>query len=229
MVIFARFLKRLYTLFRDFLRNPRIRHPSSPNSEDNDYIQGERVDDQDVYDRFMRGEQLSDDEYDEYEPTSRSRSSSFESISAVSDDAENTVEAVDLYADLSSDVAASTSASHLLAHMTDNSSTPLTRQRFRRLVTGNSSSADSKNGWSEVVHARRPVSITSRSEDALGEARRNCVICTVEPRQIICWPCRCLALCDDCRENLASRSSVSKHTCPCCRTSVEGYSKIFIP
>ena len=28
---------------------------------------------------------------------------------------------------------------------------------------------------------------------------------------------RCLALCDDCRENLASRQSASKHSCPCCR------------
>jgi hypothetical protein len=28
---------------------------------------------------------------------------------------------------------------------------------------------------------------------------------------------RCLALCDDCRENLASRSSSAKHKCPCCR------------
>lgn len=52
-------------------------------------------------------------------------------------------------------------------------------------------------------------------EDA--ETSRNCVICTVEPRVIICWPCRCLALCDDCRGSLAARSASSKHHCPCCR------------
>jgi hypothetical protein len=24
----------------------------------------------------------------------------------------------------------------------------------------------------------------------LADSRRNCVVCTAEPRQVICWPCR---------------------------------------
>lgn len=198
----ARFLKRLYILSRDFFTSPRMRSLSSPDTEDtapsDDYSQGERVDGQDVYGRFIRGEQLSDDEYDEYEPTSLSRSNSVESMSSISDNGENTVydnqlEAVGLYSDLSSDVTTSTSASHLLAHLADHSPSPLTRRRFSQLVSGSSSSPprrDAKDGWTDVMHARRPSAVVSRPEDALDEARRNCVICTAEPRQIICWPCR---------------------------------------
>jgi len=48
-------------------------------------------------------------------------------------------------------------------------------------------------------------------------SRFSCVICTIEPRSIILWPCRCLALCDECRGSLAARTSSGKHTCPCCR------------
>jgi len=196
----ARFLKRLYTLSRRFLRSPRMHTLSSTNTEDtvslDDYLQGERGDGQDVYDRFIRGEQLSDDEYDEYEPTSRSRSDSLESISSISDDSENNaqVEAVGLYADLSAAVATatSTSASHLLAHLADHSSSPLTRRRFRQLVPGSSDPQrqDTRDEWTDVIHARRPDAVVSQPVDALDEARRNCVICTVEPRQVICWPCR---------------------------------------
>jgi hypothetical protein len=29
-----------------------------------------------------------------------------------------------------------------------------------------------------------------KKHDEMDENRRNCVICTVESRQIICWPCR---------------------------------------
>lgn len=192
----ARFLKRMYTLLRDFLKR---RSLSSPNTEDaaplDDYLQSERVDGQDVYNRFIRGEQLSDDEYDEYEPTSPSRSTSVQSVSSISDSSENSgydhqVEAVGLYADLSSAVASSTSASHILAHLADHSSSPLTRRRFSQLVSGSSSSPRRKDEWSDVIHARRPGAVGTQPEDALDEARRNCVICTVEARQIICWPCR---------------------------------------
>ena len=196
----ARFFKRLYALFRDFLRSPRLCPRSLPHREESappdEYLPNER-DTQDVYDSFIRGEQLSDDEYDEYEPVSRSRSASVESFSSISDNAENNaydtqVEAVSLYADLSSAVATPTSASHLLAHLADHSSSPLTRQRFSQLVSGSSSSPlyqDAKDGWTDVMQARRP-DVVSRPEDPLDEPRRNCVICTVEPRQIICWPCR---------------------------------------
>ncbi|KAH9180438.1 hypothetical protein EDB89DRAFT_2110552 [Lactarius sanguifluus] len=84
-----------------------------------------------------------------------------------------------------------------------------------------------ESAWDAFVDDKRGKA--SQKNPANTESRRNCVICTAEERQIICWPCRCLALCDDCRQNLASRLSASKHTCPCCRQPVEGFSKIYVP
>lgn len=200
-------------------------------------------DEQNMYDRFVRGEDVSDDDCDEFEPgDSSSRSLSHSSNSSPwssADESDSQQETMNLYTDLASAVSLSTSPSLLLAHMTDSSSSPLTRRRFGRMLTGQgatSSQDQSDDGWMEVLRSRRPVSMgaASSSDSATGsgghnELRHNCVICTMEPRQIICWPCRCFALCDDCRQNLASRSSASKHMCPCCRRNVEGYSKIYIP
>ncbi|GAA6025599.1 hypothetical protein JCM11491_004772 [Sporobolomyces phaffii] len=71
-----------------------------------------------------------------------------------------------------------------------------------------------------------------------------CVVCTVEPRTVILWPCRCLALCESCRDALAARTTTTQtqtHTqgpatpgsggslCPTCRVGVAGFSRIFIP
>ncbi|KIJ69205.1 hypothetical protein HYDPIDRAFT_172656 [Hydnomerulius pinastri MD-312] len=243
----ARVVKGLGQLFwnivrgRSRWRRARSYTDSESTASSTERLRGDQEDEQDVYDRFVRGEQVSDDEYDEYEPTRRSRSNSISSTFSNSDSEkeehsnDDQTETVDLYADLSSAVSVSTSASLLLAHMADTSPSPLTRRRFNRLVSGTSPNpldSDNRDEWAEVLRARRSatsVAGSAANEDPLGEARRNCVICTVEPRQIICWPCRCLALCDDCRENLATRSSASKHTCPCCRRNVEGYSKIYIP
>lgn len=51
----------------------------------------------------------------------------------------------------------------------------------------------------------------------------DCVICTVNKRAIILWPCKCLAMCEDCRVSLAVKKF---DHCPCCRTKIKGYSKI---
>ncbi|KAH9900768.1 hypothetical protein C8Q73DRAFT_217649 [Cubamyces lactineus] len=188
----------------------------------------------DPYKRFLRGEPVSDDEDEEFDPGSEAEDEE-EDADGVDDGEEDEGEQAQLYADLSTS-ASTASAPLLLAHMTNTSTSPLTRRRYRRLVSGPRSgvSADEQDWdeWDEFVlerrHAKR-AEAEARGDDPFAEQTRNCVICTVEPRDIICWPCRCLALCDDCRENLASRSSASKHTCPCCRRSVEGYSKIYIP
>lgn len=57
-------------------------------------------------------------------------------------------------------------------------------------------------------------------------------------RNIICWPCRCLAMCDGCREELAARPGSSSgglnssygglHDCPTCRSKVQGFSRVYI-
>lgn len=53
-----------------------------------------------------------------------------------------------------------------------------------------------------------------------------CVICQSHPRQIILWPCKCLAICDNCRLSLVLRNF---NSCVCCRRSIDGYSKVYMP
>ncbi|PIL28182.1 hypothetical protein GSI_09719 [Ganoderma sinense ZZ0214-1] len=196
---------------------------------------------EDPYDRFIRGEPVSDDEDDDFhpddegtpQPETDSGSSEDEDEEDHADEDEEAAEQARLYADLSQSDAGS--APLLLAHMTDKSASPLTRRGYRELVRRPTRvrNVDDADDWEEFVEERRTAKrmpLPGPDEDRhASQNTRSCVICTVEPRDIICWPCRCLALCDDCRNNLASRSSASKHTCPCCRRSVEGYSKIYIP
>lgn len=53
-----------------------------------------------------------------------------------------------------------------------------------------------------------------------------CVICHVNSRQIILWPCKCFAICDRCRVALYMRNF---KTCVCCRSKVVSYSKVYVP
>ncbi|EIN07133.1 hypothetical protein PUNSTDRAFT_53525 [Punctularia strigosozonata HHB-11173 SS5] len=202
-----------------------------------------------TYARFLRGEEVSDDEEGgEYSPAAFSEATSdAESTSYDTEDddeeLEEATEAVNLYADhlragtpsRSLETSGGSSAPVLLAHMTSSGS-PLTRRRYTKLITHATHHTILSDGPSDdlgrFVLERRALTkrereMASNVED--DESRRNCVVCTIAPRDIICWPCRCLALCDGCRENLASRASAPKHSCPCCRRTVEGYSRIYIP
>ncbi|GAA5882644.1 hypothetical protein JCM3774_004087 [Rhodotorula dairenensis] len=77
---------------------------------------------------------------------------------------------------------------------------------------------------------------------------RFCVVCTVEERTVVLWPCRCLCLCEPCRAALADRTTsalfddgggggaaaaagggAGGQLCPTCRTPVQGFSRIFTP
>lgn len=51
-----------------------------------------------------------------------------------------------------------------------------------------------------------------------------CVVCQSAPRTVVVWPCRCLALCEECRVSLAMRNF---GTCVCCRREVGGVSRVF--
>ncbi|KAJ7714224.1 hypothetical protein B0H16DRAFT_527109 [Mycena metata] len=163
-----------------------------------------------MYTRFLRQEEISDDE-EEWDLGDSSDSDDEPEREQEFAEAET----VGLYADL----AASTSTSVMLAHMSHDGESPLTRRRYGSLV-------DAGPPAPEAPVIPLPVRAPTQPLD---EARRNCVICTCDPREIICWPCRCLSMCNGCREVLGSRSSASKHRCPCCRQPVEGYSRIFIP
>lgn len=68
--------------------------------------------------------------------------------------------------------------------------------------------------------------VGERELDVHGEDLGICVICHENSRQIILWPCKCLAICENCRISLFVREFA---TCVCCRHPVEGYSKVYIP
>lgn len=60
----------------------------------------------------------------------------------------------------------------------------------------------------------------------LGSAGPQCVVCQSSPRTILIWPCRCLALCEECRVSLAMNNFAN---CVCCRRDVLGFSRIYVP
>jgi hypothetical protein len=91
-----------------------------------------------------------------------------------------------LFTDHSIASSSSTSTSVLLAHMTDTSSSPLTRRRYQNLVLGQGDAE--RMAWEAFMNSRRGVA--NQPGPPANESRRNCVICTTEERQIICWPCR---------------------------------------
>ncbi|KAF9532760.1 hypothetical protein CPB83DRAFT_580491 [Crepidotus variabilis] len=241
-----------------------------------------------LYQRFLRGEDISDEDeepYDEdkFSPDQDSEIPTDDEIEESDGSPENRdAETLSLFSDLLRGGSKSRfsspalpdaytrtqslgmSSELVLAHFIHGQSTsnvsvspgPLTRRRWNALrasgdfVLQTSVQAPHHAGESATLaesdqypfHPRRTPSIfevdtrleeeqddTYEQRDAAIGLQHVCVICMLEAREIICWPCRCLAMCDGCRETLSSRSSASKHRCPCCRQIVEGYSKIYIP
>ena len=150
-----------------------LRHPPSDSSSlDSDHGRDPALDQgaerMDVYSRFLRGESVSDDEDDEeYEPPTpagqRSSSSSSDHVDCESDGASATEdsegETVALYADLSTGLSTSASvpASVLLAHMSSPSTSPLTRRRYRQLLTSpweTQTGPSAWDDWPEVIQER---------------------------------------------------------------------------
>ncbi|KAH9997603.1 hypothetical protein BJV77DRAFT_1059016 [Russula vinacea] len=202
-----------------------------------DYNEGETkppTPDRDIYERFLSGEVLSDDDDDDFSPPKSSvpqhdDDDDDDDDDDVGDTPDEEVDTLSLFRDLSTASTSSTSAPVLLAHMTDTSSSPLTRRRYRSLVSGQEILNEGIGKHSYIAGEVQRTGQSGRS--SVGPAGESRSLLTVSPR-IFTWRClhrRCLALCDDCRQNLASRHSASKHTCPCCRQQVEGFSRIYIP
>lgn len=62
--------------------------------------------------------------------------------------------------------------------------------------------------------------------DGMGAEGPQCVVCQVNPRVILVWPCGCLSLCDECRVAMASQNYSN---CACCRAKVTAYSRLYVP
>ncbi|KAF9014146.1 hypothetical protein BDQ17DRAFT_1386668 [Cyathus striatus] len=171
-------------------------------------VKGGGGEEEDMYGRFLRGEDISDDdegvdsfdEDDDYEEDEEDD----EEEAEVDGDSETAALIRDLVR--SSADGSEVVLAHIL-HGSRGKTSPLTRRR-----------------WGALARQRgREQSDDELSEGERENARHWCVICTSEAREVICWPCRCLAMCDGCREALATRSAPTKHRCPCC------YSRVFIP
>ncbi|GAA5916733.1 hypothetical protein JCM8208_003608 [Rhodotorula glutinis] len=158
-------------------------------------------------------------------------------------------------------------APYLLAHQLARTSCgPLTRRRYRALLPSSSSGAhssrtsratplDSVEALSTAIAARRgevlarlpgvrPAAeeLEAARDKWRDERARFCVVCQVEDRTIVLWPCRCLCLCEDCRASLADRATSGNGgqqpgapsggggaLCPTCRSEVQGFSRIYVP
>lgn len=131
---------------------------------------------------------------------------------------------------------------HLQSPAKGQGSSPLTRRRYRAITMGaqgGSTDADADMALTTAIAARRQAvndpNIARQSDehwdDTTFRAASTCVVCCAEQRSIVLWPCRCLALCNDCRAELAARSNSQggSSICPCCRTQIQGYSRILIP
>lgn len=87
----------------------------------------------------------------------------------------------------------------------------------------------------QLILTRRAQPATSTNQGAgtwrdgaagMGAGGPQCVVCQSAPRTVLAWPCRCLSLCEDCRVSLAMNNF---GTCVCCRQTVVGFSRLFVP
>ena len=201
-----------------------------------------------AYASFLRGGSITDDEDEPYEEGSSSHSDGDEDeddrTPQYDEGDDTTVESAQLFLAHAAETSRRAStpaplAPILLAHLTSLNDSPLTRRGYSALIP-----------TTQAPNSLQPRGKQSDVEDVGSEQTRQlCVICWSGDRSIICWPCRCLAMCDDCRANMASRSTATRHTCPCCKQgyvqsllrfrlvqmlmsyphSVDGYSRIYIP
>lgn len=186
--------------------------------------------DSEVYQRFLRGEDISDDDDDAMEGSS---TKSDEEMSDEMDEEkysqEGEVEMVDLFADLlrspdgrdsrivpnpelngpNSGSNGEMALAHLL-HGSSATSRPLTRQLWNSLTHRgyySSSRTDSDDDLSfgdqqavELVSERYSRGAEQRDKEK--GLQHICVICMLETREIICWPCRYVFSCQSLIANI---------------------------
>lgn len=72
-------------------------------------------------------------------------------------------------------------------------------------------------------NTKRPA---DEEDDEMLDPRLACVVCQVNLREIITWPCKCFAICESCRLSLMAKNMEG---CVCCRRDVEGVSRVYLP
>jgi hypothetical protein len=105
----------------------------------------------------------------------------------------------------------------LSSHLNDTEG-PLTRSRYYRTYRDESSVV------AQLIMERRHQPLPPDTDPSIKESV--CVVCQTAPRQVVLWPCRCFALCEECRLGLAMKNFKG---CVCCRRQVDSFSRIFVP
>ncbi|GMM53653.1 hypothetical protein DAKH74_002690 [Maudiozyma humilis] len=71
-----------------------------------------------------------------------------------------------------------------------------------------------------------PVECSEEDSDEYSDNENmECLLCLQQSRNVVFWPCRCLALCDECRQALGARGL---QTCVACGETVQAYTKVNI-
>lgn len=190
---------------------------SRPPEDDDELEKDDEDEEENAWTRFVLGrtyapaEDLSEDDDPTFSPLSwsRPRSTSTSSSSTASsskeegdEDEEMSDAEADRLATYTDLLCSSTSASQqlppapelLLAHLASPSA--LTRARYRAHASGFDAFE------AAVLSCRRGRASAAAAENETDgaewdrERRRNCVVCVTEPREVVLWPCACLALCE---------------------------------
>lgn len=96
-------------------------------------------------------------------------------------------------------------------------------QHNKRLTRSQYSKINESGILREIMIERLSDSKTSSNATDKSDRDLACVVCKSNIRNIVLWPCKCFAVCEDCRVSLALRGF---KTCICCRSEVRGYSKV---
>lgn len=163
-------------------------------------------DEEDDYARFLAGDLLEEDDVEYVPMTPSSKSSSSEDEEEDGIFRRDEIPIGDLVSDTLQD------AEIVQSHF--GSKSIVTRAQHASHV--HDASADLVS----IIQKRRQFVIPEESMSSI------CIICQVNPRQCLVLPCRCLAICEDCRIELALRNHSN---CTACRQPVAGYSKVFVP
>lgn len=146
-----------------------------------------------VYDDFLRGEVMSDDE-DAEQDWADDATDSDATMTVMADDEEVPEHDPDLYRDLMQqrDAEPTTDLQPVLfAHLTSSSASPLTRRQYASLLSSTSTSrALTPTRMEEVIRDRRAVMAGRETDEWDDERRKSCIVCMTEPRDTILWPCR---------------------------------------